>query len=195
MRKRTLFVAAILTTLLTLVGCTTQAPTLDEQSTQQSVTPTVASFGPELAQGLATKANTYADTALETCLSRWFSAYVSSRIVQITPEEREPQSFGPWFAQKEYGTTDASDDGRLTEWADNYYITHDWSDIGQQILTLIPGDTVTINGRSMRVEGIFNYPKDSYYDEITEIIGTDVIGLQTCYPSSDYNRVVYGSAI
>ena len=194
MRKHMFYAAVFAAVLLALFGCAAQTTSSAEQSPQRP-TATVASFGPQLAQGLATNANTFGDNALETCLSRWFSAYVASRVVPIDPTDRDSQSFGPWLAQKDYGTTDASEDGSLTEWADNYYITHDWSDIGQQILTLIPGDTVTINGRSMRVEGIFNYPKDSYYDEITELIGTNVIGLQTCYPSSDYNRVVYGTAI
>ena len=195
MHKRTALISMLMALLLALSGCNAAASSSSEQSSPQPVASTFASFGPELAQGLATKSNTFGQAALGTCIREWFSAYVTFRIVPVEPQQRDPESFGPWFAEKDYGTTDAREDGSLTEWADNYYITHDWSEIGQQILALTLGDTVTINGRSMRVEGIFNYPKDSYFDEITEIIGFDVVGLQTCYPSSDYNRVVYGPAI
>ncbi len=147
----------------------------------------------ELASRLSTAAYTFRTQTLEACFQQGYHAYVAPRVVEVEPEPREATSFGPWTAEKEYLTEDARNDGSLTEWYDNYYITHDWSDIGQQILSLIPGDHVVVNGRELRIEGIFNYPKDSYYDEIIHLVGSNKVVLQTCYPDSEYNRIVYGS--
>ena len=121
--------------------------------------------------------------------------YVMSRIVPLEFPAREPEDFGPWSARKEYGAADAAADGSLTEWADNYYITHDWSDYGQEILTICPDDTVSINGRTFTVEDAFCYPKDGYLEEVRDIVGEDTIVVQTCEPSSTLNRIVYGRPV
>ncbi len=122
----------------------------------------------------------------------WYDAYTQSRIVPIILNDRGPLRYGPWAARSEKGTEDASSDGALTEWATNYYIAHDWSDYGQEILTMQPGDEANVNGKSFTVEGIFNYPKDSFYEEIMRIAGDGAIVFQTCYPDSTFNRIVYG---
>ena len=171
---------------LVLFGCSTQTPEPPEP-------PRMASFEASIGTKLAQDAAEYAEKSTELCLGKWFESYVASRKVVVLIGDREPTTFGPWTAAKEYGTTDAKDDGSLTEWADNYYITHDWSEIGQQILSLVPGDVVTVNGRQARVTEVFNYPKDSYYDEIMQLSGKKGIVLQTCYPESDYNRIVFAS--
>lgn len=129
---------------------------------------------------------------INSCFGEWFDQYVSNRIIGVTLNLRDTESFGPWAARAEYGTADASEDGSLTEWADHYYITHDWSDFGKQILTMQPGDKATINGRTITVKEVCNYPKDSFYEEVLHIAGEDAIVLQTCYPDSDENRIVYG---
>ncbi len=178
--------ALLLVLPLVLFGCGAKTPEPPEP-------PRMASFEASIGTKLVEDAVGYAKRSSELCLSVWFEAYVTSRKVEVLVGDREPASFGPWTAAKEYGTTDAKDDGSLTEWADNYYITHDWSEIGQQILGLVPGDVVTVNGRQAKVTEVFNYPKDSYYDEIMQLSGKKGIVLQTCYPESDYNRIVFAS--
>ncbi|MDO4405229.1 MAG: hypothetical protein Q4C09_09355 [Atopobiaceae bacterium] len=122
-------------------------------------------------------------------------AYALTRVHELTYVERDPVAFGPWEARREYGTEEASDDGSLTEWALEYYIAHDWSSYGEQILQMIPGDEVTINGITMRVEGLFDYPDDGYLDEIWELVGYDKVVLQTCEPENDYYRIIYGPRV
>ena len=129
---------------------------------------------------------------LDDAFHRWFDAYVHSRIIELSLNDREAVSFGPWAARQEIGAEDAASDGALTEWATDYYITHNWSDYGQEILSMQPGDTVSVNGRPLVIEEVFNYPKASYYEEIVQIAGENAIVFQTCYPDSDQNRIAYG---
>ena len=134
----------------------------------------------------------YAMRVSDDCYAQWYQSYLASRIVRLAFPEREPLGFGPWDAREEYGTADAAEDGSLTEWAWQYFITHDWSDYGQQILTMEPQDIVTINGLTFEVEDAFDYPKDGYLEEVRDIVGEDVVVIQTCEPSSTLNRIVYG---
>lgn len=129
---------------------------------------------------------------LNEAINRWYDVYCHERMIPIEPNDRPSESFGPWSALAEPGATDANDDGKLTEWADHYYIAHDWSDFGKQILTMQPDDVASVNGRTFVVQGIFNYPKNSFYEEITYLVGKDATVFQTCYPNSDENRIVYG---
>lgn len=130
--------------------------------------------------------------AYDACFGAWFRSYVESRKVEQYYEEREAMAFGPWEAAADHFATDAAADGSLTEWNDDYYVTHDWSQIGQCILSFVPGDEVQVNGRSVTIQGILNYPKDGYYDEVMAIVGEGAVVFQTCYPDSDYNRIAYG---
>ena len=123
-------------------------------------------------------------------INDWYDVYATSRIRELTYGPRERIAFGPWQARAEYGTPEAAADGALTEWADNYYITHEWSDYGIQILRMIPGDTVTVNGRTATVEQIFDYPKASFLNEIRHIANEDTMVLQTCVPNDTYNRII-----
>ena len=147
----------------------------------------------DLATPLANLTSGTDEDFITTCYDRWLTAYVDSRIIGVQLNDRALASFGPWNARAEFGTTDASEDGSLTEWADHYYITHDWSDYGKQILTMQPGDTITVNNRTFVVSDVCNYPKDSFYDEIVHFAGKEAVILQTCYPDSDENRIVYGN--
>lgn len=117
--------------------------------------------------------------------------YAVSRIVPMTYEERENVSFGPWVAPRDIGATDANEDGLITEWAERYYVTHDWSEYGQQIRQMIPGDALAINGNGVLVVDIFDYPRDAYLEEIREIVGSDAVVLQTCEPGTPNNRIVW----
>lgn len=185
--------ALALTLAVTVCGCSTPAPKQAQAPSSSVVAPSVAPYRPTLLEALDTNTTNYSNATFQSCVSGWFSAYVASRVVEVTPSRTETASFGPWTAEKEYGTTDAREDGSLTEWADNYYITHEWSPIGQQILSFVPGDTVTVNGRTVKIQRILNYPKESFSDEILELSGPDAVVFQTCYPNSDENRIAFGT--
>ncbi len=178
---------------LTICGCSAPVSRQAQAPSSSVPTPSVTSYRPALLEELDSKTTDFSDTSFQSCVSGWFSAYVASRVVEVTPSRSETTSFGPWTAEKEYGTADAREDGSLTEWADNYYITHEWSPIGQQILSFVPGDTVTVNGRTVKIQRIFNYPKESFSDEILELSGPNAVVFQTCYPNSDENRIAFGA--
>ena len=101
----------------------------------------------------------------------------------------------PWEADWDLDLVEVRSDGGLTEWSYRYYITHNWSYYGEVILDLQPGDVLTVNGESMRVEGIFDYHKDSILDEILALVGEDAVVFQTCVPDEDYNRIVHGHVL
>lgn len=134
------------------------------------------------------------NATVKRCGDAWYMSYVRSRVVPVVaPDRVETLNLGPWIAAKDYGATDARYDGSLTEWNDLYYITHDWSEYGQQILALWNGDHVTVNGRTVTVSWVCNYPKDSYYEEVRALAGEAPVVFQTCYPDSEYNRIVFAS--
>lgn len=128
-------------------------------------------------------------------VSSWRHGYASARlrVVRIVP--RDPVTIEPWEADWDPDLVEARSDGGLTEWSYRYYITHNWSYYGEVILDLQPGDVLTVNGESMRVEGIFDYPKDSILDEILALVGEDAVVFQTCVPDEDYNRIVHGHVL
>ncbi|MBQ9058904.1 MAG: hypothetical protein IJ125_06945 [Atopobiaceae bacterium] len=139
----------------------------------------------------------FADSFLENtvCVGDFsFHYYTQLRIEELDPASltnTEPIRFGPWTALEDYHAVSAREDGSLSEWETGYYITHDWSAYGQDILSMLPGDSLNINGRDAQVERIFNYPKASYYEELVEICGDNGVILQTCLPNRDMNRIVY----
>lgn len=167
-----------------------------------------ASLSQETTSALAQRGIATEIAAIDQCWDAWFLAYVSSRVVNSVPgvtfspaASNEPVQFdpsknttyGPWAAVADYGAADAREDGSVTEWADHYYITHQWSEYGQQILAMRPGDKVSVNGRECVVQAVFDYPKDSFYEEIVRIAGPSALVLQTCIPNASYNRIVFGS--
>jgi len=121
--------------------------------------------------------------------------YASMRVRAVAYDVREPRAFGPWDAPVDLDAQEANNDGLLTQWSENYYIAHDWSDFGPQITSMVPGDTVVINGRRMVVKDIFDYPRDAYLDEVRELVGYDSAVLQTCETGTDYNRIVYAEFV
>ena len=124
---------------------------------------------------------------------RLFREYVLSRVVALEVDARLPRTFENWQAADDFEATEASPEGLLTCWEENWYITHEWSSFGKQILGLVPGDVIQINGRRAKVGGLFDYPKASFSNEIHELVGYDLVILQTCEPMSDLNRIVWGS--
>ena len=119
--------------------------------------------------------------------------YALGRVVSLSYTSQESMVFDGWVAYDDLDGTEASPDGLLTQWAEGYYVTHDWSEYGQQIRQMIPGDAVVINGRGILVSDIFDYPREGYLEEIREVVGPDVIVLQTCEPDTPNNRIVYGT--
>ncbi len=138
----------------------------------------------------------YVECARLWTYSQVYDAYVHSRVIPIPARDGQLFAFGPWEAERDEHATEASNEGLLTEWQDNYYIAHDWTDYGQTILMITPGDTVTVNGREVTIEGIFEYPKLAYDEEIRWVTGQkrdeDIVILQTCVPESERNRFAYG---
>ncbi len=174
---------------LGLLACSPEAAPVADSVAEP---PRQAQYTPALAQRALVPAGRIATHVLDFGVSSWFHTYSTSRVIEIPLPEREPQAFGPWTAEADFGTTDARDDGSLTEWDVHYYITHDWSEYGKQILSMTIGDSVSVNDMTVQVEGVFEYPKDSYYNEVMEVTGKDAIVFQTCVPNSDTNRIVYG---
>lgn len=125
----------------------------------------------------------------------WFHDYVTSRMYVVTLPAHDPLIFGPWYAGVDYGATEAPDDGSISQWDDDYFITHHWSDYGQAIRTLLPGDYIIINDVTVQVEGVFDYPRDATLAEVLEAAGWDAVVFQTCEPDTDLNRIAYGYVI
>ena len=185
MKPRNTAIAVLLLTLALLMGCAEEVP-----EPEPSVPPTAhVTLAPQLHE----VSEALDEHLIPDAFACWYDAYTASRIVELQLNDREPVDFGSWTARREFGAEDAASDGALTEWADDYFVTHDWSDYGQDILCMQPGDTVSINGKPITIQRIFNYPKDGFYEEIMNIADDDVLILQTCYPDSTFNRIAYGS--
>lgn len=132
----------------------------------------------------------YPETAERTAYA-WARRRAQSRLRTVMVVPHSPRAYGPWYAEWNPSLDEAPSDGSLAEWDYYYYITHSWSDYGLDILDMQPGDTVTINDKTITIEGIFDYPKQSILDEIIVLVG-DATAFQTCVPDEDYNRIVYG---
>lgn len=126
------------------------------------------------------------------CYAQVYHALVVRRVKDVNVVVRAPLAFGPWQARDDFDAEEASDAGEITQWLLDYFITHDWSAYGQQILAMQPGDRLTLNGRTMLVDGVYDYPKDAVVGEVLEMTGETAVVLQTCEPDTDYNRIVYG---
>ena len=180
--------AALLSCSLLLVACNSSEPPATTDDPEPAKTKVVMDVSP-----IVTGATGLRNSTTTKCGDAWYMSYVRSRVVPIAaPERSETLNLGPWTAVQDFGATDARFDGSLTEWNDLYYITHDWSEYGQQILALWNGDHVTVNGRTVTVSWICNYPKDSYLEEVRALGGSEApVIFQTCYPDSNYNRIVF----
>lgn len=87
---------------------------------------------------------------------------------------------GAWEASyhDEYGTDSAAADGSLTQWADGYYIAHDWSESGKAIAS---GQNVVIDGKEYAPAGSKTVSTDTSYEEVDGWVHADGgIGMQTC---------------
>jgi len=85
-----------------------------------------------------------------------------------------------WEAVDTVNLDSANEDGSLSEWQTDWYISHDWSDYGYVIARLEPGDAVTVNGRTILILGREIWPAGSINWDIYDAIGWDKVVFQTC---------------
>lgn len=85
-----------------------------------------------------------------------------------------------WEAVETVNFDSANEDGSLSEWQVDWYISHDWSDYGAVIASLEPGDAVTVNGRTVLILGREEWPTGSINWDIYDAIGWDKVVFQTC---------------
>lgn len=80
-----------------------------------------------------------------------------------------------------YGTAEADANGALTQWADNYFIAHDWSANGKRIASR-PAHVV-INGTTYHYVSEKVVSRDTYFDDTIKAFcyANNGIAFQTCY--------------
>lgn len=79
-----------------------------------------------------------------------------------------------------YGTAAADDSGALTQWADNYFIAHDWSANGKRIASR-PAHVV-INGTAYHYVSEMVVSRDTYFNDTKAFCyANNGIAFQTCY--------------
>ncbi|MBP3894634.1 MAG: hypothetical protein J6D34_11420 [Atopobiaceae bacterium] len=179
-----------------LVALGVALPVVMRQRANEAALHAVPEHAEEATLLTAVPASSVCSNSLDVALDAYLAVlheYALSRVHVVSCDVREPAEFGPWDAPEELDATEANDDGLLTKWSDGYYIAHDWSDYGLLISSMVPGDKVTVNGSVITVEGVFDYPREAYLDEIRVLTGYDAVVLQTCETGTDLNRIVYGN--
>lgn len=90
---------------------------------------------------------------------------------------------GAWNVsyRNEYGAAEGAADGACTQWADGYYVAHDWSESGAQIaskpgMVVVDGQRYAYAGSMVVPEGSDYYGSGAY--DFTHADGG--IGFQTC---------------
>lgn len=79
-----------------------------------------------------------------------------------------------------YGTAEADANGALTQWADNYFIAHDWSANGKRIASH-PAHVI-INGTTYHYVSEMVVSRDTYLDDVEAFCyANNGIAFQTCY--------------
>lgn len=79
-----------------------------------------------------------------------------------------------------YGTEAADPSGALTQWADNYFIAHDWSANGKRIASR-PAHVI-INGTTYHYVSERVVSRDTYFDDTKAFCyANNGIAFQTCY--------------
>ncbi|WP_251159440.1 hypothetical protein [Caniella muris] len=96
-------------------------------------------------------------------------------------------SDGVWHIDysRAHGTAEAASDGGVTEWADGYYIAHDWSDSGAKITGRT--EYVEVNGQTYRLAGSKEVSRDTTWNEVEGWVHANGgIGMQTCVEGGGY---------
>lgn len=79
-----------------------------------------------------------------------------------------------------YGTAEADPNGALTQWADNYFVAHNWSANGKRIASR-PAHVI-INGTTYHYVSEKVVSRGTYFDDIeTFCYANNGIAFQTCY--------------
>ena len=105
-------------------------------------------------------------------------------IVSIDKEALFARQFD-WIAVENLNFESANEDGSLSEWQTDWFISHDWSDYGHVISILRPGDAVTVNGRTILILGRDMWSNEVYNWDVYDVIGWDKVVFQTCYGDND----------
>lgn len=85
-----------------------------------------------------------------------------------------------------YGTEAADPNGALTQWADNYFIAHNWSANGKRIASR-PAHVI-INGTTYHYVSEMVVSPDTYFDDVEAFCyANNGIAFQTCYGA---NRLI-----
>lgn len=96
-------------------------------------------------------------------------------------------SDGVWHIDysRAHGTAEAASDGGVTEWADGYYIAHDWSDSGAKITGRT--EYVEVDGQTYRLAGSKEVSRDTTWNEVEGWVHANGgIGMQTCVEGGGY---------
>lgn len=80
-----------------------------------------------------------------------------------------------------YGTAEADANGALTQWADNYFVAHNWSANGKRILSR-PAHVI-INGTTYHYVSEKVITRDTLFDDTIKAFcyANNGIAFQTCY--------------
>lgn len=90
-------------------------------------------------------------------------------------------SDGYWFDAIPYDDRDALDAGYMIEFDTNWFCAHWYTDYGQQIQALQPGDIVHVNGKNVEIYGVFDVDREAYLEDVRAEWGYDKVFFQTCY--------------
>lgn len=96
-------------------------------------------------------------------------------------------SDGVWHIDysRAHGTAEAASDGGVTEWADGYYIAHDWSDSGAKITGRT--EYVEVDGQTYRLADSKEVSRDTTWNEVEGWVHANGgIGMQTCVEGGGY---------
>lgn len=94
---------------------------------------------------------------------------------------------GVWHLQyhNDYGSASGDANGALTQWADGYYVAHDWSANGQRISS--QPEYVEVDGQTYRLAGSQEVSRDTTWEDIEGWVHQNGgIGMQTCVEGGGY---------
>lgn len=74
----------------------------------------------------------------------------------------------------------------------NYYVVHDRTPLGKQILKSKIDDKFTIKNNTYQIYNIIFVEKDTIFKEIKDIVIKDypTASIQVCVPGSDWNKII-----
>ena len=91
------------------------------------------------------------------------------------------QRWYEWESVENQDFESANEDGSLSEWQEDWYISHDWSDYGIAIANLEPGDVVVVDGRVILMLGRDLWPSGVINWDVYDVVGWDKVVFQTCF--------------